>query len=40
MLRSLVRDLPDGTMDKKAPVNAGDMGSVPGLGRVHMPRNN
>ena len=27
-------------MDKKLPVNAGDMGSIPGLGRSHMPQSN
>ena len=27
-------------MDKNLPANAGDMGSIPGLGRFHMPRGN
>ena len=40
MLKSLVRDLPCGTVDKTPPVNAGNTGSIPGLGRVHMPWNN
>ena len=33
-------DFPGGTVDKKLPVNAGDMGSIPGLGRSHMPQSN
>ena len=31
---------PGGTMVKNPPANAGDMGSIPGLGRSHMPRSN
>ena len=30
-----LRDFPGGTVDKKLPVNAWDMGSIPGLGRSH-----
>ena len=30
------RDFPAGTVDKNLPANAGDMGSIPGLGRSHM----
>ena len=30
------RDFPAGTVDKNLPANAGDMGSIPGLGRFHM----
>ena len=30
---SLVKGLPDGTMVKNLPANAGDAGSIPGLGR-------
>ena len=31
-------DFPGGPVVKNLPANAGDMGSVPGLGRFHMPR--
>ena len=31
---------PGGTVVENLPVNAGDMGSSPGLGRSHMPRSN
>ena len=31
---------PGGAVVKNPPVNAGDMGSSPGLGRSHMPRSN
>ena len=30
-------DFPDGPMVKNPPVNAGDTGSIPGLGRSHIP---
>ena len=30
------RDIPGGTVDKNPPASAGDMGSMPGLGRFHM----
>ena len=33
-------DFPGGTIYKNLPANAGDMGSIPGLGRFHMPRGN
>ena len=29
-----------GTMDRNPPANAGDVGSIPGLGRFHMPWSN
>ena len=32
------RDSPDGTVVKNPPADAGDTGSIPGLGRSHMPR--
>ena len=32
------RDFPGGPVVKNPPSNAGDMGSIPGLGRSHMPR--
>ena len=31
---------PGGAVDKNLPANAGDTGSIPGLGRSHMPRSN
>ena len=31
---------PGGAVVKNLPVNAGDMGLIPGLGRSHMPRSN
>ena len=30
------KDFPDDALDKSLPANAGDMGSIPGLGRFHM----
>ena len=32
--------LPCGSVVKTPPANAGDMGSIPGLGRSHMPQSN
>ena len=34
------RDFPGGAVVKNAPANAGDMGSIPGPGRSHMPQSN
>ena len=34
------RDFPGGAAVKNLPANAGDMGSIPGLGRSHMPWSN
>ena len=34
------RDFPGGSVVKNPPANAGDMGSILGLGRSHMPRSN
>ena len=31
-------DFPGGAVVKNPPANAGDTGSIPGLGRSHMPR--
>ena len=31
-------DFPRGTMDKNPPANAGDVGSIPGLRRFHLPQ--
>ena len=38
MKRRSRRDFPGGTVDKNPPASAGDMGSIPDLGRVHMPQ--
>ena len=35
-----MQDFPGGTVNKNPPDNAGDMGSVPGLGRFHTPQSN
>ena len=34
----LGKDFPGGSVVKNPPANTGDMGSIPGLGRSHMPR--
>ena len=34
------RDFPGGAVVKSPPANAGDMGSIPGPGRSHMPQSN
>ena len=34
------RAFPGGLVVKNLPANTGDMGSIPGLGRSHMPRGN
>ena len=33
-------DFPGGAVVKNPPANAGDMGSIPGPGRSHMPQGN
>ena len=33
-------DFPGGTVVRSLPDNAGDMGSIPGLGGSHMPQSN
>jgi len=33
-------DFPGGPVDKNLPANAGDMASIPGLGRFHVPWDN
>ena len=33
-------DFPHGVVVKNLPVNSGNMGSSPGLGRSHMPQSN
>ena len=35
-----ILNFPDGAVDKNSPVNAGDTGLNPGLGRFHMPWSN
>ena len=37
-LNILILDFPGGAVDKNPPANSGDMGSIPGLGRFHMPQ--
>ena len=39
-LKVIWRDFPGGAVVKNPPANAGNMGSIPGLGRSHMPRSN
>ena len=39
-LRDGIVGLPGGAVVKNPPANAGDKGSSPGLGRVHMPQSN
>ena len=34
------QDFPGGAADNNPPARVGDMGSIPGLGRVHMPPGN
>ena len=34
------REFPGGAVDKNPPANAGDMGSILGPGRSHMPQSN
>ena len=34
----IVWDFPGGAVDRNPPVSAGDVGSIPGPGRFHMPR--
>ena len=36
----MLRDFPGGSVGKNLSANAGDMGSIPGPGRSHMPRSN
>ena len=37
-LKNVVRDFPGGSVVKISPANTEDLGSIPGLGRPHMPR--
>ena len=36
LFKMQVLGLPQGTMDKNVPTDAGDIGLIPGLGRFHM----
>jgi len=38
--KKIDESFPGGLVVKNPPTNAGDMGSVPGQGRSHMPRSN
>ena len=38
--KKIFRGFPGGAVVKNLPANAGDMGSIPGPGRSHMPRSN
>ena len=39
-IKSQVRGFPGGAVVRNPPANAGDTGSIPGLGGSHMPRSN
>ena len=39
-LNTKPEDLPGGRVDRNLPDNAEDTGSIPGLGRLHMPQSN
>ena len=39
-LKYMSWDFPGGPMVKNPPANAGDMGSIPGSGRSHVPQSN
>ena len=39
-IRIRVADFPGGVVVKNPPANAGNTGSIPGLGRSHVPRSN
>ena len=34
--KTVIAEFPGGAVDRNPPANAGDMGSIPGLGRLHM----
>ena len=40
LIKSILKDLPGGKVDKNLPANAGDKDSIPGLGRFHMLQSN
>ena len=39
-VKSYNEDFPGGTVDRNPPANAGDTGSSPDPGRLHMPQSN
>ena len=39
-IKKIGGDFPGGAVVKNPPASAGDMGSIPGLGRSHMPQSN
>ena len=39
-IKNSYRDFPGGAVVKNPPANAGDMDSIPGMGRSHRPRSN
>jgi len=40
LIKDIVRGFPDGSVVKNPSANAGDMSSIPDLGRSHMPWDN
>ena len=38
--KAVEEDFPGGSVDENLPANAGDIGSIPGLGRSHMLQSN
>ena len=40
VLKIEFENFPGGKVDRNPPANAGDMSSIPGPGRFHMPRSN
>ena len=40
LIKSVFPDFLGGIVDKNLPANAGDMVSIPGLGRFHVPQGN
>ena len=40
MPKKSVSDFPGGPVVKNLPINTGDVGSIPGLGKFHMPWGN
>ena len=40
LFKKVFSDFPGGSVVKNQPANAGDMGSSPGPGRLHMPQSN
>ena len=40
IFKNTAQDFPSGAVDRSLPVNAGDVGSIPGPGGSHMPWSN